>query len=236
MKILIIVSEMISLTGSPLYHYTLAIELKLKGHDVDIYSRFGNNELRVNMSNLGINLLSDIDKNLKYDIVFISQPLFKDKLDCVNSDCIINICHSEYDCESPIKDKKIFKYVAIRPSIKEHLINDHGILADKIEVIYNGVDFKRFNPQKRIKHRGNYTKVVLPCPIHDLREKFIRYYTDKANKQYRVFIYGKNYIVDFEKTINEYVTILPSVFDIENYIGDADLIAGILLGRVNLEA
>ena len=34
----------------------------------------------------------------------------------------------------------------------------------------------------------------------------------------------------------EYVYVSDEVEDIENYIADADLVAGILLGRINLEA
>ena len=40
--------------------------------------------------------------------------------------------------------------------------------------------------------------------------------------------------MDFYK--NEFVTISPAVFNIEKKIADADIVAGILLGRVNLEA
>jgi len=35
---------------------------------------------------------------------------------------------------------------------------------------------------------------------------------------------------------NEWVFINDEVFDIENYIADADFVSGILLGRINLEA
>jgi len=236
MKILIIVSEMISLSGSPMYNYTLAMELKRQGNEVDIYSRFSNNTIRNNLINSGINAITQIPANKKYDLTLISQPLYTYLLKDIKTDMIINICHSEYDEESPIIGNRVCHYIAIRPSIKEHLVKSHNIREDNITVIYNGIDFNRFNKSKRKKHSGEYTKVVLPCSIHDFRLPFIKYYTDKASKDYKIYIYGHNFIRGFEKTINEYVFLSDAKFDIENYIYDADIVAGILYGRVNLEA
>ncbi len=236
LNILIIVSEMVSLSGSPMYHYTLAKELSNRGYEVDIFSQFTTNITRSNLLTSNVNIIDGIDKEKYYDIVFISQPKYSDLVGMINSFRIINICHSEYKEETPIINNKIAKYIAIRPSIKDHLILEHKIKEDKIEVIYNGIDFNRFNKSKRKKHEGNYTKVVLPCSIHDFRIPFIRYYTDKANENFRVFIYGQNFMPEFAKTVNKWVIITDAQFDIENYITDADIVAGVLYGRVNLEA
>lgn len=232
MNILIVTSEMTSLSGSPLYHYTLALELIKQGHSVDIKTQTKDNEIRNNLLKEGVKLITEFNKN--YDLALLSQPISKYSLDEIKSINVFNIVHSEYECEDPIIDNRINKYIAIRPSIKEHLITEHGIDKDKIEVIYNGVDFERFNTSKRKKHKGNYTKVVLPCSIHSLRKEFINFYTKQATEHYRVYIYGDYF--DSEIYKNDWVFIENARFDIENYIFDADCIAGILLGRVNLEA
>ena len=233
MKILIVCQTMTYLSGSPLYNYTLAMELKNQGHDVSVYSMWEDNDLRNNLSAKKIMPYYNMPKD-KYDLILISQSDHKNILEFVQSKKVINIIHSEYDCEEPIINDKIDHYIAIRPQIKEHLVGEHKISPDKISVIYNGIDFERFSPDKRKLHEHDYTKVVLPCTIDLLRIKFIEYYTKRATEQFRVYIYGKNYENDFYK--NDWVHVNEEVFNIEDKIADADYVAGILLGRVNLEA
>lgn len=233
LKVLIICQTMTYLSGSPLYNYTLALELKKRGHDVSVYSMWEDNDLRNNLSDNGVMTCYEMPK-VKFDLVLISQDYFKDVLEYVKADKIINIVHSEYDCENPIINKKIDHYIAIRPSIKEHLVGEHQICSTKISVIYNGIDFERFSPDKRKLHEHDYTKVVLPCTIDMLRIKFLEHYTKRASEKFRVYIYGKTYENKLFK--NEWVFINDEVFDIENYIADADFVSGILLGRINLEA
>lgn len=234
MRILIICHTMTSISGSPLYNYTLAKELKRRGHEVVVFSMWEDNEIRNNLVKEKIMTAYSEPPKGYYDLVFISQPDHKNHLDQIKAGKIINIVHSEYDCEEPITDKNIDHYVAIRPEIKEHLISSHHIDEDKISVIYNGIDFDKFNISKRKVNKNDYIKVVLPCTLDLLRKDFIEYYTRQASERFRVFIYGTNY--DNDIYINQFVSVNDSVFDIENYIADADIVAGILLGRVNLEA
>lgn len=232
MKILLIAREMITITGSPMYNYTLAIELKRQGHEVDIYSLFSNNDTRKDLLKNGIGLLVNTPTK-SYNLCLISQVKFEKILDFIRVDKVYNIIHSEYEYEKPIINNKIDGYIAIRESIKDKLIS-HYRIKKPIFIIYNGIDFNRFNESKRKKHNGKYVKVVLPCTIDSLRLKMIRHYISMANENFRVYIYGTNHInlqVD-----NKWVFFNENKFDIENYICDADIIAGILLGRVNLEA
>ena len=55
--------------------------------------------------------------------------------------------HSEViSLEDPIKHESIKKYIAIRPEIKEHIINNFEIPEEQIEVIYNPIDNTKFIP------------------------------------------------------------------------------------------
>lgn len=233
MNILIVCQTLTYLSGSPLYHYTLALELKRQGHNVTVFSMWENNEMYQNLYNAGVTPFYDMPKG-DFDLLIISQDSFKDVLDNVNAKKVINIVHSEYDCESPIIDPRIDRYVAIRKEVKDHLVNSHKIPKNKVKVVYNGIDFERFKEENRITNKNDYIKVVIPCTIDMLRMKFLNHYADKASEKYRVFIYGKSYGNKFEH--NEFVEVHDEVFDIENKIADADIVAGILLGRVNLEA
>lgn len=233
MRILIVCQTMEYLSGSPLYNFTVAKELKNQGHDVSVYSRWSDNELRKELVSRKIMTRYSIPDEEQFDLVLISQPDHKDILCKVKSKKTINIIHSEYNCETPIIEN-IDEYIAIRPQVKEHLVSQHNIPKEKIRVIYNGIDLKKFSPKKRNSNKEDYIKVVLPCTLDLLRKKFIEHYTRRASEKYRIYIYGKDYKNSIYK--NKWVFINEEVFDIENYIADADIVAGILLGRVNLEA
>ena len=222
-KILISCETMAYLSGSPLYNYTLAKELT-KTYTVHFQSLWADNFLKRDLEANGVKCVFSTDE--EYDLALMSQRRFKKP----NAKKVINIVHSEYDCETPIDDCD--HYVAIRPSIKEHLVKEHGIKEEDITVVYNGVDLERFKPVE--KSERDYKKIVIPATIDKLRQKFFDYYTSRANKDFRVFIYGKQfggYIPE-----SPYIIVSDEVEDIENYIADADIVAGILLGRVNLEA
>src|SRR5579864_2410974 len=71
---------------------------------------------------------------------------------------IITSIHSEViDLEEPFITDSVKKYIAIRPEIKEHLINKFKIDEKDIEVIYNPIDTDRFkvinSNEKRDKKR-----------------------------------------------------------------------------------
>src|SRR5690606_1879647 len=97
-----------------------------------------------------------------YDVAFLSESDFG-----VQALVKINIVHSEYDCETPLSHCD--GYVAIRPSIKDHIVKEHAIPEKKVQVIYNGVDLTRFRPIKKPKR--DYKLMVAPCTLDPLREK-----------------------------------------------------------------
>jgi glycosyltransferase involved in cell wall biosynthesis len=222
MKIILVCSTMQYLSGSPLYHYTLAKELA-KEHQVSVLSKWSPNYLMFDLEEEGVEILTEPKGH--YDLALVSQRDFP--LPSANK--TIHIIHSEYDCETPRLNME--HYVAIRPSIKQHLIEAHEIPAEKIKVIYNGIDLEKFTPIK--KSERDYFKIVIPATRDSLRQKMFDYYTKKASKDYRVFIFGRQFGANIQ---GDYVYQFDEVSNIEEHIGDSDLVAGILLGRVNLEA
>lgn len=235
MKIVLICETMSFLSGSPVYFYTTALEMVKQGHEVwlltnwehKIYNDKNRFKLKEDLEKAGVKCISDLSGT--YDLIFVSQPRCEMYLKNLNARKIINIVHSEYECETPIF-QKIDEYVAIRPSIKEHIKNKYNINKDRIHIIYNGIDRDRFSPSKK----GIGNKIVIPCTADMLRMKFLNYYIDRANKEHPVELYGLNAGAILHK--NEYFTHYPPVFDIENKIKDAYYVAGVLLGRINLEA
>jgi len=241
MKILITGNSMSYLSGQPLYCYELARELKRLGHEIEVRSDWngfhGNDghKLFENLSGEGIRPAGWDSTWLKkdFDLWLASEEISM----CVNGEIpnipMINIVHSEYDCETPIMDRP-FAWVCIRPSILDHIVENHFIQKEKCHIIYNGVDRKRFKKGK--KHKGNYNLTVVPCTFDPLREKFIRHCERLAGKMNHFHFYGSPDHASIEIPEGKYVKVFPDTFNIEKAIAEADYVAGILLGRVNLEA
>jgi hypothetical protein len=145
--------------------------------------------------------------------------------------------HSEVmskNLEDPIIDDSIKKYIAIRPEIKEHLINNFDIPSEKIEVIYNPVDKEKFtikNPQDK-----NY--VLFVGTIDYLRKETIMDlidYTRENNKE--LWLVGQNNSEHFDVIVSyPNVKYFPPTWDLKNYLLNASETAGIQLGRTTIES
>jgi hypothetical protein len=241
MKILVSGLSMSYLSGQPLYCYELCLELKRQKHDVTMISRWGGPltgaegyKLKENFIEYGIRIKEwnePLDND--YDLIIASESVSEEILNRLPEIPAINVVHSEYDCETPITDRpQITKYVCIRHSIVRHIVDVHGIPENKCVVIYNGVDRKRFKKKKKAKR--DYYKIVVPCTLDTMREPFLNKLIDGANEKRRIYFYGMDCGADLHQS--PYVEIHPDKFNIEDEIADADEVAGILLGRVNLEA
>lgn len=246
MKLLVTGLSMAYLSGQPLYCYELCRELKRQGHDVTMMA-----ELHIppgqRPDNDGWKLLKNLEEEgikcvewnpdicAGYDLILASEPQSRIVFNTSGKTPVFNIVHSEYECESPLEDRDEIKYyICIRPSIAAHIMIEHKINPSKIKVIYNGVDRERFSPEKRIKSDKGFYKVVVPCTLDSLREKFLNHIISTANEKRRIFIYGMD--CGAKLNLNEFVEVNSDTFDIQDKIADADEVAGILLGRVNIEA
>ena len=237
MKILLTNAEMGYLSGSPLYFYTLAKELA-KEHQVTLSAQWiwqnGRDDqgikLRQGLEAVGVKCVAHGEANDQYDLGLLSHNIYN--ID--NCRRAIFIVHSEYDCETPIIDPRIGVYVCIRPSIKEHIVNCHGIRPERCYVIYNGVDRERFNKSKVKPKTDNIFRYVVPCTIDWLRNKFLNHMISLSSDSVEVNIYGIQCGGDMQSGNN--VKFHKQIFEIEEAMAYADCVTGIHLGRVNLES
>jgi len=142
--------------------------------------------------------------------------------------------HSEViELEDPIKHNSIKKYIAIRPEIKEHIINKFEIPEEMIEVIYNPIDNEKFK-SKQVKEE-NY--VLFVGTIDYLRKETIMDlidYTSENNKE--LWLVGEdksNYLPSI--LTNSHVKHFPPTWNVEPYVQKCSETAGIQLGRTTIE-
>ena len=143
--------------------------------------------------------------------------------------------HSEViSLEDPVKDETIKKYIAIRPEIKEHMVNNFDIPEEMIEVIYNPVDNEKF----KVKEVSEENYVLFVGTIDYLRKETILdliEYTREIGKE--LWLVGENNGNYLENILLEdHVKHFPSTWKVEDFISKAYETAGIQLGRTTIES
>ena len=176
---------------------------------------------------------------VKYDVLCLShQPIINTLLKLYPNTPTLSINHSEViDLENPILDKQIKKYIAIRPEIKEYMISNFNIPENIIDIIYNPVDYDRFKiygDSIREKRR-----VLFIGTLDYLRRNMINDLIETTKHNYEeLWIVGKNHCIDIDKILreNKHVSYFNAEWNVENFIKQCDVTAGILLGRTTIES
>jgi glycosyltransferase involved in cell wall biosynthesis len=142
--------------------------------------------------------------------------------------------HSEViELEDPIKHESIKKYIAIRPEIKERIIDKFEIDEDLIEVIYNPIDNEKFKP-KSVK-KENF--VLFVGTIDYLRRETIIDLIDSTRDENKeLWIVGEdksNYLPAILE--NPHVKYFPPTWNVEPFVQKCSETAGIQLGRTTIE-
>jgi glycosyltransferase involved in cell wall biosynthesis len=176
--------------------------------------------------------ISEVD----FDIVhFQHKPVAERILSMYPELPKIAAIHSEViSLEDPVKDDTIKKYIAIRPEIKEHMINHFEIPEEMIEVIYNPVDNEKF----KVKEVSGEDYVLFVGTIDYLRKETIldlMEYTREIGKE--LWLVGENngnYLDNI--LLEDHVKHFPSTWKVEDFISKAYETAGIQLGRTTIES
>lgn len=182
-------------------------------------------------------------QDIKFDILHLNhKPVTEHLLKFfpnTNSICTI---HSEViDLELPVVNEQIKKYIAIRPEIKDFLIEKHNILAEQVDVIYNPIDYTRFKIVNTTNNRSN-KRIIFVGTIDYLRKEtlldLIKTTREEGNE---LWIVGKENGVTMQDLIIEdggtfnHVTYHPATTNVEKLVQQCDMTASILLGRTTIE-
>jgi glycosyltransferase involved in cell wall biosynthesis len=174
-------------------------------------------------------------KNVDFDIIHIQHKPIAETIVRLYPDIEkIYTIHSEVlELEQPIMDKSIKKYIAIRPEIKDYLIEEFNIPSENIEIIYNPVDENKF-----VKSNNDVENSVLFVGTIDyLRKNTIYDLSDYCeNNNYKLILVGQNkstYLDDLLK--KNHIIYHTASWDVQKYIKKCKEVAGIQLGRTTIE-
>jgi hypothetical protein len=142
--------------------------------------------------------------------------------------------HSEViELEQPIKHESIKKYIAIRPEIKDYIVNKFEIPEEIVEIIYNPVDNEKFKPSTI--NEENYLLFV--GTIDYLRREtimdLIEYTRENEKELWLVGEDKSNYLPAILE--NSHVKHFPPTWNVEPFVQKCSETAGIQLGRTTIE-
>lgn len=142
--------------------------------------------------------------------------------------------HSEViELENPITHESIKKYIAIRPEIKDYIVDKFSIPEEKIDVIYNPVDEEKFVPKKQKTENA----ILFVGTIDYLRRETIMDLIDFTKENGKeLWLVGEdksNYLPQI--LLNSHVKHFPPTWNVESFINKCSETAGIQLGRTTIE-
>jgi glycosyltransferase involved in cell wall biosynthesis len=182
-------------------------------------------------------------QDVKFDVLHLNhKPVTEHLLRFYPETDTICTIHSEVlELEVPVIHPKIKKYIAIRPEIKDLLVDKHNIPSEMIDVIYNPIDYTRFKIVNDNNKRNN-KRVIFTGTIDYLRKNalldLIKSTREEGNE---LWIVGKENGVTMQDLIIEdggtfnHVTYHQPTPNVEKLVQQCDETAGILLGRTTIE-
>ena len=162
--------------------------------------------------------LIDID----FDIVHLNhKPVTEHLMRLYPNTPMICSIHSEViNLEEPVISPEIKKYIAIRPEIKEHIVDKFGISNSDIEVIYNPIDNSRFKviPNKEVRDKK---RILFVGTIDYLRRSALQDLVDTTRESNQeLWIVGKKndtYLDDMIRN-QDHVKYFEPTPNVEKYI------------------
>jgi len=176
--------------------------------------------------------ISEVD----FDIIHIQHKPVAERIINLYPDIEkIASIHSEViELEDPVIHDSIKHYVAIRPEIKDHIVEKFGIPEEKISLVYNPVDKNKF-PTLPKKDDGY---ILFVGTVDYLRELAI-----KDAGEYAISLGKELWLVGEDKSIylksylnNPSIKHFPPTWNLKPFIEGAYETAGIQLGRTTVES
>lgn len=207
LKILLTNHHLTDFTGSELYTYTLASYLSEFGHEVVVYSKYIG-KIREIFDRAGIKLVDNLEsiKNNSFDVSHVHHNINAMEVrSAFPSLPIIFLSHGilPFLEQPPIIDLGISKFLCVSEEVELNLIRK-GVKKDKIEVVRNLIDPKKFTVSRKINMRPQKA-LIISGRIDSKKENIISEACHTLNITCR-FVGGKFGAVlqeDIVKLINE---------------------------------
>lgn len=181
--------------------------------------------------------------DVQFDVIHLNhKPVTEHLLRFYPDTETVCTIHSEVlDLEKPVVSDQIKKYIAIRPEIKKYITENFDIPEDKVNVIYNPIDYTKFR-EVPIKGKRDNKRIIFVGTIDYLRKKTILdLINESRNQGNELWIVGKENGVTIDELKKDdggdtsHVTYHEATPNVNRLVQQCDETAGILLGRTTIE-
>ena len=170
MKILITNNTLSHRAGTELYVRDVALALQKRGHSPFVYSSTLG-EIADEIREAAIPVVHDLKSLSIVPDIIHGQHHLETMTALLHFPKVpaVYFCHGWKPWqEAPPKFSRIFKYVAIDEAVHDRLVFEHGILENRINIVLNFVDLRKFKPRE-------------PLPQHPKRALFFSNYASENN-------------------------------------------------------
>lgn len=172
-----------------------------------------------------------------YDIIHVQhKPMTERIIQLYPEIPKISTIHSEViSLEDPVIHDSIKKYIAIRPEIKDYIMNNHEINEELIDVIYNPIDNERFKKTKVVEENALLFVGTLDYLRRDTLVDLIEYTREKGMEFWLVGE-DKSFFLTSEEFKNAtHIKYFKPTLNVEKFVMKCRETAGIQLGRTTIE-
>jgi len=155
LRVLITNQALSGCSGTEMYVHDLALQLLARGHQPVIYSP----KLGPLAERLLVATVCVVEDLARLDVVpdaihaHHSLPALEALLRFPRAPAIY-VCHDwNWVHDTPPQLPRIHRYVAVDQTVRDRLLIQEGIDASRVEVIFNGIDLKRFQPRGPLPRR-----------------------------------------------------------------------------------
>lgn len=225
-------------TGSELYVLQVAKGLKAMGHKVTVTSPYMDYPMiaEAKMAGVLIKPFAELTGREAYNVIHVQHKQVTDYLCALfpQTPKVATIHSVYFDLERPVKHESIKRYISIARHEKDEIHARYGVPLNKIHVIYNPVDYTRFNTEGT--QDGDY--VLLAGTLDYMRKAMI--YDAAAwckDNDRRFFLVGYNNGDFLEDLKSRYpVYYCEAVSNIETLVKGCHFACGLHIGRTTIEA
>ena len=155
MKILLTAWALVDPSGIPLFTRDLALALKAAGEEVAVYTKRPG-DVAAAIAAAGVPVVTDLDRlPFPPDIIHgQDQPLLVDALRRLPGIPAVSVTHDATSMiDAPFHHPRIARHVAIDERCRRRIAAVAAIAPERIAVVLNAVDLKRFRPRPSLPER-----------------------------------------------------------------------------------
>lgn len=230
MRILITSLDFSTLTGMPMYIYTLGKEMVRQGHEVVVHAPKMGGEIFNRAKTAGMKM--DANPSGEFDGQIVQEGKSYNINHKFSSTPAISYIHSKNPIDEPLRASNVIAFYAPREEVKDRWLPMCG----KVKIVPIPVDFERFKPTQAADD-GKY-KIIVPATVDFLRLPMYLNLKERAEADPLIEVrqFGDNHGSLNHVKLPDNFTLHGAVNDIEKEMAWADEVAGIYMGTVTLEA